>query len=82
MYTLVVFERVLKVISKAFNYTGMSDENVSDDSAGEHYLSTYTHHASFHNGRDMSGKHDTLQMHSTPLRLAVPRQEARPSPER
>ncbi|CAH1128711.1 unnamed protein product [Ceutorhynchus assimilis] len=61
---------------------GMSDENVSDDSVGEHYLSTYTHHTSFPNGRDLSAKNDTLQMHSTPIRFPVHRQEARPSPER
>ncbi|XP_066138982.1 E3 SUMO-protein ligase RanBP2 isoform X1 [Euwallacea fornicatus] len=63
---------------------GMSDENVSDDSVGEHYLSTYTHHASFQNPRDVNvTKHETSLLHSTPLRLSAPRrEEARPSPER
>ncbi|XP_030766010.1 E3 SUMO-protein ligase RanBP2 [Sitophilus oryzae] len=60
---------------------GMSDENVSDSSVGEHYLSTYTHHASFQNGRDFSAKNDS-HLHSTPLRLGTTRTEARPSPER
>lgn len=61
---------------------GMSDENVSDDSIGEHYLSSYTHHASFANVRDSTAKNDALQLHSTPLRFNVSKREARPSPER
>ncbi|XP_048524432.1 E3 SUMO-protein ligase RanBP2 isoform X2 [Dendroctonus ponderosae] len=62
---------------------GMSEENVSDDSVYEQYVSTYTHHqSSFRNIRDVTSKNDTTQMHSTPLKLSIPRQEARPSPER
>lgn len=58
---------------------GMSDENVSTDSAGEHYLTSYTtHHTSFHNG---TPKHDAHNQ-STPYRLDFTRREARPSPER
>ncbi|KAJ8924619.1 hypothetical protein NQ315_000769 [Exocentrus adspersus] len=57
---------------------GMSDENQSsDNSVGENYLSTYTH-ASFHNGTPKHENHN----HSTPLRINISRQEARPSPER
>lgn len=61
---------------------GMSDENPSsDNSAGEHYLSTYTNPTSFHNGPSYTSKHDSHN-HSTPLRFNVSRQEAPPSLER
>ncbi|KAJ8928994.1 hypothetical protein NQ314_018352 [Rhamnusium bicolor] len=61
---------------------GMSDENPSsDNSVGEHYLTTYTTHASFHNGATYTPKHEPHN-HSTPLRFNIGRQEARPSPER
>ncbi|KAJ8969538.1 hypothetical protein NQ317_008618 [Molorchus minor] len=60
---------------------GMSDENPSsDNSVADHYLTTYTH-ASFHNGLSYT-KNDSQNIHSTPLRHNVTRQEARPSPER
>lgn len=62
---------------------GMSDDNVSTDSAGEHYLTSYTtHHTSFHNGAVHTPKHDGHN-HSIPYRLLdITRREARPSPER
>ncbi|XP_023311768.1 E3 SUMO-protein ligase RanBP2, partial [Anoplophora glabripennis] len=61
---------------------GMSDENPSsDNSAGDHYLTTYTTHTSFQNGPPYTPKHDNHN-HSTPMRYNISRQEARPSPER
>ncbi|CAH0545652.1 unnamed protein product [Brassicogethes aeneus] len=58
---------------------GMSDENVSSDSAGEHYLTSLSiHHNSYHN----TPKHDAHNNHSTPYKMELNRREARPSPER
>ncbi|KAG5883507.1 hypothetical protein JTB14_013934 [Gonioctena quinquepunctata] len=61
---------------------GMSDENnSSDNSVGDHYLSTFTN-TSFQNGQHYTSKLESHNNHSTPLRLGITRQEARPSPER
>nr|XP_023030195.1 E3 SUMO-protein ligase RanBP2 [Leptinotarsa decemlineata] len=61
---------------------GMSEENnSSDNSIGEQYLSTYTNHNSFQNGHTYTSKLESHH-HSTPMRLGISRQEARPSPER
>lgn len=62
---------------------GMSDENgTSDNSVGEQFHSFNKEpYQSFHNTTTYTPKQD-LNIHSTPLRFSIQRQEARPSPER
>nr|CAI5844206.1 unnamed protein product [Callosobruchus analis] len=76
-------ERLLSRIDPDNECDGLSDENDSDNSVGEHYLSAsgYANQTSFHNSTHYSLKHDP-NITSTPLKLNIQRQEARPSPER
>ncbi|CAH1962372.1 unnamed protein product [Acanthoscelides obtectus] len=79
-------ERLLSRIDpdNSHDYDGTSDDNDSDNSVGEHYLSAagYTNQPSFQNSTQYSSKHDQMNITSTPMKLHIPRQEARPSPER
>nr|CAH7739866.1 unnamed protein product [Callosobruchus chinensis] len=75
-------ERQLARIDPDNECDGLSDGNDSDNSVGEHYLSASGYvNQSFQNSTHYSLKHDA-NITSTPLKLNIQRQEARPSPER
>ncbi|GJQ79003.1 hypothetical protein Trydic_g164 [Trypoxylus dichotomus] len=60
---------------------GMSDENISLGSVGDHFNYTNYGNSSFLNG-NLTPKNENFNLNATPLRLDVSRREARPSPER
>ncbi|KRT82309.1 Anaphase-promoting complex subunit 3 protein, partial [Oryctes borbonicus] len=60
---------------------GMSDENISLGSMGDHFNYTNYGNSSFLNG-NLTPKNDNFNLNATPLRVDTSRREARPSPER